>query len=404
MPHSFLPDVFELHVEELGFLRRQRRAALVDPERTWKSLCELDARLDAHVAGTVAIGVEMPPRLRPALEGDDDDRAFAAALALLRARDVDGTRTLLGALATAEGDRLAAFSDALAMAAPPPLLPHLLPIARAGDPLRAIALLAVIALRGGSLPDDPPLDPLIASDDPLVASAAWRLAAHRGTAVSDTVLQRALTSAPPPVRRVAVDAAIWLRTPWLLDLARQRLAHATPDDLPLLGALALLGEAADREALTHRIADATFGPARFELARLDGSADGVERCIAAMVPSDPEGAAAAGRAFWRITGESCAGPTRVSLAPPDASAFDQAFADEVVLPDADEARRRWTRIRRGLRPTDRLVHGVPVGAPLDAAVLGRFDVISRRELYQRARWAGSWAESPLTLEAFPQRG
>jgi hypothetical protein len=403
VPLAFLPDVFEQHVDELGFLRRQRRAALEDPERTWKSLCELDARLDAHVAGTLAIGAEMPPRLRPALEGDDASRAFAAAIALLRARDVDGTRTLLGALATAEGDRLDALADALAIAAPPALLTHLLPIARGDNAARAIAMLEIIARRGGTLPDTPSVDALIGHDDPLIAARAWRLIAHRGTAMPDSTLQRALSAAPPPVRRAAVDTAIWLRTPWLLDAARHALPHATPADLPLLGALALLGEAADHRALTHIIADPSFGPARFDLARLDGSADAVERCIAAMTPTDPEGAAAAGLAFWRISGESCVGPTRVSLAPPDASAFEKAFADEIVLPDPDEARRRWTRIQRAVSPSTRLVHGTPLGGPIDATRLGRFDVISRRELYQRARWAGHWSESPLSLDAFPQR-
>jgi hypothetical protein len=403
VPLAFLPFVFEQHVEELGFLRRQRRAALDDPERTWKSLCELDARLEAHVAGALAIGAEMPPRLRPALEGDSDDRAFAAALALLRARDVDGTRTLLGALATAEGDRLHAFADALAMAAPPVLLTHLRPLLDSGDPARTAAILDVIARRGGTLPDSPAIESLLTAEDPSIARVGWGLASHRGTSINDRVLLATITKAPPAVRRAAVDAAVWTRTPWLLDQARSTLSRATPEDLPLLGALALLGAADDHSQLTHAIANSALGPGRFDLARLIGSADSVDRCIASMVPDEPAIAAAAGLAFWRITGESCAGPNRVSLAPPDASAFDKAFADEIVLPDPVEARQRWTRIQRKLHPTDRLVHGVLLGTPVDLAALGRFDVISRRELYQRARWNGQWSESPLALEAFPQR-
>jgi hypothetical protein len=403
VPLAFLPFVFEQHVDELGFLRRQRRVALNDPERTWKSLCDLDARLDAHVAGTLAIGADMPPRLRPALEGDDDNRAFAAAIALLRARDVDGTRTLLGALTTAEGDRLTAFADALAMAAPPALLAHLRPVLTSGDLARTAAILDVIAQRGGTLPDSPSLESLLGADDAAVKRTGWRLVAHRGTSISDKTLLATLTDAPPSVRQGAVDAAIWTRTPWLLDHARSVMPRATPDDLPLLGALALLGTSDDHLQLTHVIANAALGTGRFELARMIGSADSVERCIASMSPEDPEAAAAAGLAFWRITGESCAGPNRVSLAPVDASAFDKAFADEIVLPDPVEARQRWTRIQRNLHPTDRLVHGVPLGTPVDTATLGRFDVISRRELYQRARWNGQWSESPLALEAFPQR-
>jgi hypothetical protein len=402
-PLAFLPDLFEEHVDELGFLRLQRRTAVDDPERTWRSLCDLDGRLEAHVAGVLAIGPHMPPRLRPALGGPDPRRAFAAALALVRARDVDGTRTLLDLLPTVEPDIFDALVDALAMAAPTALVAHLVPLVRTDDLPRAAPLLEAIVRRGGTLPERPPIEALLAHDAPAVRVTGWRLAAHRGTAVADPTVERGLADADPAVRRAAVDAAIWLRTPWLLDAARTAAARPTPEALPLLGALALLGPAEDHGRIAHAAATASLGPDRFDLARQVGTPDMVERCIAAMTPDDPTAAAAAGLAFQRITGESVRGTTRVALVPPGADAFAAAFADEVMLPDPVEARRRWTRIRRGVADGAPLAHGIPVDAPVDRETLGRFDVIARRERYQRARWLGLWGDSPFTLDAFPQR-
>lgn len=404
-PLAFLPDLFELHVEELGFLWQQRRAALHDPERTLKSLIDLDRRLDAHLDGVLAIGAEMPPRLRPTLENPDaaPPALFASSVSLLRARDAEGARTLLARCASAEGDALTAVADALAWTAPPRLLEHLLPLTTDGPPARRLALASVFAMRGATIPDAHALESLATHDDATVRRAAWRLLAHRGTAVAESLLTRALADDEPSVRAAAVDAALWLQHPTLLDHARARLSRATPADLPLLGALAMLGGTDDHARLTHLVGDAALGPGRLELARRVGTPDMVERCIALMAPELPEVAVAAGLAFWRITGESVAGPTRVTLGAPPADAFEAAFADEAVLPDSAEAQQRWARIRRPLTPQDRLMHGVALDAAVTAEQFARFDVLARREWYQRQRWLGGGAVSPLALEAFPQR-
>ena len=79
-----------------------------------------------------------------------------------------------------------------------------------------------------------------------------------------------------------------------------------------------------------------------------------------------------------------------------------ACADEIAVPDADEARRVWARLAGALRGATRLRRGVDVGRPLDAAGAARLDLLGRRELFLRARSHGRWGGVPAQLEPFPQ--
>ena len=162
---AFLPEVFEHHVDELGFLWRQRRSALEDPERLWRSLCDLDARIGAHLDGILAIGAEMPPRLRPDVDHADAAFVFAASLALLRGRDVEGATRVLERLADAKEEQLTALTDALAMTATSRILARLLPLVKTGSSALRVALLHVFAMRGASFPDDHGLEALCSDED-----------------------------------------------------------------------------------------------------------------------------------------------------------------------------------------------------------------------------------------------
>src|SRR5687767_1054910 len=84
---AFLPDLLELHFEELQFLWARRRAALRSPTETPRELSALEERIEAHVQGLLAVGARMRPLVEPALTGEDRNAAFAAAYALLRLGD-----------------------------------------------------------------------------------------------------------------------------------------------------------------------------------------------------------------------------------------------------------------------------------------------------------------------------
>src|SRR5688572_5068280 len=106
-------DVHEEHLEELGFLWGQWRAALTDADYTLPAVAHLEERIRAHLQGVQVPGERAWPRLLELLGADDPDLVFAASYALLHTHNDELVSRLLDSFLTAEGPLFAAIATAL---------------------------------------------------------------------------------------------------------------------------------------------------------------------------------------------------------------------------------------------------------------------------------------------------
>src|SRR3989442_9981762 len=113
---TFIPDILEEHIEELAFLWEQRQAAVRDPRYTIRELTHLEERITAHLQGVLAVGEVALPLLEDTLAAEDPHMVFAAAYALLHAKNETATARVRDSFGHAQGPVLAALQDALAQA------------------------------------------------------------------------------------------------------------------------------------------------------------------------------------------------------------------------------------------------------------------------------------------------
>ena len=81
---TFIPEVFDQHLDMLGSTWGRRRAALGSADYTGAEIAELDELIEAHFEGLAAAGEDAIPLLVAQVHGDDPLHAFAGASALLR--------------------------------------------------------------------------------------------------------------------------------------------------------------------------------------------------------------------------------------------------------------------------------------------------------------------------------
>ncbi|MDE2454674.1 MAG: hypothetical protein KGL43_13865, partial [Burkholderiales bacterium] len=158
-----IPELLEIHADELAYLWGQRRAALADPRYTLRSFCELNERIEAHAAGLLTVPSALPALLgRRLLAAADRDEAFAAAHVLLRLGRLELRARLLELFATVGGPQLLGLRDALMFASPSPEAGAVLAaLADGAEPQRVLAALTVLAHWGRLAPQEPALQRLL---------------------------------------------------------------------------------------------------------------------------------------------------------------------------------------------------------------------------------------------------
>ena len=402
---TYLPDVLEEHLDELGFLWGQRERALRSPVHTLRDLADLEARLEARLQGVLSYGERARPLLADALAGDDPDLVLAAALAALRGGGAADLARVLDAFAAADGDRLDALRRALLAVPAAPVQADLLRLAGGGGPTAAAAAEA-LAAHAGTAPPEAQLAWFLRDDLPGVRAAGWRIVSCLGLPVDARALAAGARDEDPAVRRAALEAAAWSGHAGLLALGRHLAAAPDPEGLDALHLLAVLGGPDELPHVAAATAADALGPARLALAAAYGHPALMEPVLAALAHPDPEVAAAAGAAFERMTGESVASDRRAAGDAPDAGddAFEAEFRDDLVLPDPERSRRHWAA-ERGLHAGAlRLRLGHDVARPVPGEIFAILDMESRRELFLRARFHGTWRGSPRELEAYPLAG
>ena len=411
-PLAFLPDLLEIHFGELQTLWARRRDALRSPAHTLRTLRLLDERIAAHTQGLLAVDPRATRALvEPALAGDSRDAACAAAHVLLRLGDAEAARLVARAVARADaytdGRAAPGLAEALVHGPAAAVEPLYAALAAEGAPAAMAVATEVLAargaLRGGQA--DAALATLVGDDAPAVRAAGWRAAAQLGARRPPAEYAAGWQDDAPAVRLAALEAAAWAGEPAVLDYARAAAARTPPgplDALRLLAELADAGDGADAERVAAvAVAAATAAPgarpAHVALLGTLGSPEAVPWLVARTADADPRTAAAAGRAFARLTGVAVDRPDAYVPLPGDLDPFDAEFADAVPLPDPARAAAVWAGFPATLREAPRLAAGVDVSGPPDAAGLEAVDLDARRAWCMRARFRGRWAGTPAAL-------
>jgi uncharacterized protein (TIGR02270 family) len=406
---TYIADLLDLHLEELGFLWGRWRAALRDPDYTVVAVAQLEERIRAHLQGVQVPGDRALPRLVEALGGDDADLAFAAAYALLHRDEPERTETVLAAFEAAEDD--AVFQALAAALAYAPLrravLERLRALLSARPALRAAAAAEVLAFHGALELTGEQLRWFLEDDDPATRLAGWRLAALLGLPLAPHAYAHALRDDDPAVGAAAMESGAWCGVQGVLAALRQLAAAPSPARMPMLRLLAVLGTPEDAARVYALACAAELGPERFRLAGAFGDPRFVPMILQALADPDPASAAAAGAAFLRLTGVDVSTGDRAALPPADGGepdAFEAEFLEEVALPDPARARREWEALRPRLERLPRICRGMDAGHALAADAAERLDMESRRDLLLRRRFHDGWKGTLLDLEAFPQGG
>ncbi len=407
-------DLLEVHVDEVEWLWRQRHAALRSKEYDFRALVQLDERIAAHVDALVLAGEEAWALLRTRLvEAEDAYAAFGAAHALLLQEDAAVARQTLALSAGLEGAAWEGFRLALRYAPPARYVDALRSLVAGASERHAAAALEALAFHGLPDPGGRLLD-LLGAAQPDVRRVAWGtvsllplrwLEAPGQARFWQRLVQRfptALADASSGVRDAARWAAAWTRQPWLLSSLRTLAkAPASPDHVPGLTLLAVLGAQVDLPLFEEALGRRELGPGRFLLAGTFGHPGLMEEVLRAMESGGPAVAAAAANSFRKLTGLDVNTPHRVAVLPTE-ELEEEDSTEEVHIPDAVAARNHWGLLKGALSGVPRLCMGADAlkgwtqawlrGLPLDA----RWEH-ALREHFETGRGGGV-----LALKRFPQ--
>ncbi|MBX6362548.1 MAG: hypothetical protein IRZ00_01660 [Gemmatimonadetes bacterium] len=397
---TFLPDVLEEHLEELGFLWGRRPVALRSEAETPRTVRHLDERIQAHVQGVLAVGEKGLDLIAAGLDSDDPLAVFASAFSLLHLGRAELAGRVVDAFVAARGPTLGALRDALAHAPNAEATARLGALLDAPEGAVAVAAAEALAFRGALRLTTDQLVRFLGDPDPAVRLAGWRLTGYLGAELSPKTYAAALRDHDAAVASAALWAGAWCGVPGVLPVARQLAAQASPERLDDLRLLAILAGPADADLFRRLAENAELGPGRLRLLGTLGNPALMHVVLQGMEDADPATAAAAGAAFAKITGERVAA-ARAALTGGDA--FEDEFAEEVELPDPERARLVWRRLAPRAGGVARLCRGLDMARPVDAATFAALDMETRTEMFLRSRFHGAWTGSPLQLEAFPLR-
>lgn len=403
-PATHIPDILEEHVEELAFLWGQRQSAVRDPSYTIREFTHLENRITAHLHGVLAVGEVALPLLEDTLASDDPSMTFAAAYALLHAKNPTATARVRESFTHAEGEVLAALRDALAQA---PLNPGVAPyreLFHGGPAPVSVAAGAILAFHSALEPTIPQIQRLLLHEDPAVRIGGWRLVSYIGVSLEPKTYAAAMRDEDAGVRRAALYAGAWSGQPGVLSVCRKLAAEPTPENLDALELLAILGTPEDARSIATLATTPALGPARFGLVGTYGHPALMDLVLTALVEREPAGAAAAGAAFTKMTGQNIDSDKKAKLPPENGAEpdeFEAEFQEEVTLPDPEVAQRHWKLVKPVLGQACRVRRGFDIGGDLTPEIFAELDMESRWEILLRARFQGKWSGSPLRLERFP---
>ena len=375
---SFIPQVFEQHLDMLGASWARRRIALHSPEYTGLALAELDELIEAHLDGLAAAGEGAHELLIEILRAGEPMQVFAAAMALLRVGTSDARREVEEAFATASGKKLDAIRDAFAHGAWEQSRQFLESLFASAPPAIAMAAAEALAFVDAFTPTAEQIELFIRAEAPAVRAAAWRIVYLRGTSVAPVLYAAGICDGEDSVRRAALRAAAWNASPAFYSYCRAFLPAPTAESLDALVMLAAVAPPQEYKFVESMAANAAIGPERFRVVGAFGHPYFIDLLVRVLEGADEEAVPPAARAFEKLTG--------------------------VAVASGREARDAWRQLAPRLAQAPRICHGLDMSQSLDRQSFALLDRESAWEFCLRARLTSGWQGMPATLERFPIRG
>jgi hypothetical protein len=172
-----IKKVIEKHLEELGFLWRQRAAALRSPNWRPPDVKWLDGRIEPHLDALRIAARADAGAVAACLKSEDPWAAVAAGVALLQLQLLEAARAVVEALLAAEPKQADAIRRAL-LHGPIDLIED--PLRAAADsalPHVAAAALEALLYHGRKNVNTNRLPELVRHEDPAIRCTAWRIMA-----------------------------------------------------------------------------------------------------------------------------------------------------------------------------------------------------------------------------------
>lgn len=395
----YIPELLQIHAQDLAFVWGQRRHALTSAEHTQRDYAALGERLEAHLQGLLcAPPADLLALMAPGLISPDADESFAAGYALLRSGQAQAATTVLTAFEQAADATLQGLREALAAASPALTTDRLREVLQHAPPATAAAAAAVLASHRQLPRASLRLGDLLEDADGETAALAWRaalLADRQGRPVGENTPTRpywlALSHADPQVRDAGWSAVAW---------AGQISARPTLRKLALDGDavaqrwLATLGVAEDVPPLQRCALQVQDGPQRCALLARHGHPGGLNALVRWMDDPDEATMVAAGLAFEQLTGIDVRGQRREMTAAAGADEFERAMMPLAWFPDAEKARSALAQRQSEWTAGQRWRRGLCVDPSPDAQAERQLDMQTRWDIAARHAMAGGDAPPP----------
>jgi hypothetical protein len=336
-------DILQEHVEVLEGLWNRRllaeRSGIIDG----LALRRLDARIEAHADAIMLAGGPAIRFVEPLYAAEEPAPAAAAAYLTGRSDAPALIELLVKALPAMPPEARPGVWTALSIRAGLALRDALAKLT--ADAELQAGILAVLAAHEDPRAASMQPERFLLDASPAARILSWRAVRRLGEAIriDPAYYQHGLMDAEAAVRRAALEAAVPLRQPALLDWLRQ--LAATPDLVRLEEHLlfAILAPAAEVPAVVALGSAPALGWDRYRVLTFCGRAPAVEALLAVMRAGDKVEGALAGAAFYRITGADVAAGDRVPLVPAGTEPDD--FSDEVQLCDVEKAEKAWKALK-----------------------------------------------------------
>lgn len=383
-----IPDLLQVHLEELEFLWTRRRTALGSYELTVRDYTDLNERVEAHVQGLLAVPGALPELLLPRLAEGERDAIFAAACPLLRLGDRAHADTVTRRFASAQGAVLEGLRDALSAAPPALSIAAVQSQFDSGDAAHAAAAAVVLANHRLLKPAAPRLNALLNDEDAAIAELAWLAATAADVrdpvALEGRPFRGGFAHEAPRVRSAAMRAAAWTGQDWTVQAV---IELAEQGDPAALSSLAALGGPDDFAVFAPLAAAVEDVEQRCLLLSRFGHPAALEQIAGWLDADDLVLAAAAGEAFTRITGADVRSHRKALPVAADADEFAKEFAPEVWVPDPARAQAYLHRFGAIIATGSRWRAGVDLGGECTPESLARVDLEARWDLCARAALA-----------------
>jgi uncharacterized protein (TIGR02270 family) len=403
---TYIPELLEMHFEELQFLWGRRQSILRSPVVSMRQCLALEERIEGHVQGLLVARDRVIPLLEEGLTADESAATFAASYPLLRLGTEQARTLVMDAFTSAEGARRRGLAQALCHA---PMDKSLRAAAQAAffsaAPSLSAAAAEVLAFHRLVPPELRPIEQLLGDENPSVRRSGWRVVAILGLPVGPKLYAAAMRDDEVDIRTAAVHAAAWSALPAALAIGRDVGRETAAQYMGALELLGILGTPEDLPRITAIGKLQDLGPARFQILACFGHPGLVDLLLPELASSDPAIACAAGAAFTKMTGENIDSKTSAKLPPEDGhepDEFETEFLEEVRLPDPEIARKHWEKVKPRLARAIRICRGFDISQGVTAEALASLDMESRWEFFLRSKYTGKWTGSPADLERFPQ--